>query len=119
MLIHLTVLIWLGSAALSLAAVAFVLVRLPEDYFSAPRRRPLHPVAAAGKNLLGALLVLAGLVLSIPGIPGQGLLTVLVGLLLMDFPGKYRIERNIFSRPAVLRAADGLRRRFGRPPFRL
>ncbi|MFA5139096.1 MAG: hypothetical protein WC728_07675 [Elusimicrobiota bacterium] len=123
MLIHLAVALWFGTALLSLAAVAFVLVRLPEDYFLHPARRRIvgcgHPLWIVAKNALGVFLILAGLVLSIPGVPGQGLLTVLIGTLLVDFPGKYRFERLLLSRPAALGAADRLRQRFGRPPFRL
>ena len=49
--------------------------------------------------------------------PGQGLLTLLVGLLLMNFPGKYRLERWLVGRRGVLTALNWLRRRGGHPPF--
>jgi UPF0716 family protein affecting phage T7 exclusion len=72
-----------------------------------------------GKNLLGAVLVVVGIVLSLPGVPGQGLLTVLVGVLLLDVPGKRRLELAIVRRPAVLRTINRLRRRFGRKPLQV
>lgn len=111
------------GAALSLAAVGWLLVRLPEDYF-AKERHPLRDTASRPllrllKNLLGLVLFLLGVVLSLPGVPGQGLLTILVALFLLDFPGKYRLERAIISRGPVLRAANRLRGSFGRPPFSL
>ena len=51
------------------------------------------------------------------GAIGQGLLTLLVGLLLMNFPGKYQLERWLVGRPGVLAALDWLRQRKGEPPF--
>ena len=50
-------------------------------------------------------------------LPGQGLLTLLVGFLLVDAPGKYRLERWLVSRKAVLRPINWLRRRKGRQPL--
>jgi len=67
------------------------------------------------KNLLGALLVVMGLVMLVT--PGQGLLTLLAGLLLMNFPGKYRMERWLVLRPGVMRALNWLRQRQGHAPF--
>jgi hypothetical protein len=115
-----------ASAALFLLsplAVAWLVVQLPTDYFTA-RRRPhgawalppaLRPVVLVAKNLLGAVLVLAGLVMLF--VPGQGLLTIAVGLVLLDFPGKYRLERWFATRPSVWRAINWLRRRAGREPL--
>jgi hypothetical protein len=51
--------------------------------------------------------------------PGQGILTILVGLLLMNFPGKYRVERWLVTRPGVLRSLNRLRKRRGEPPFQV
>ena len=62
-------------------------------------------------------LVLLGGVLSVPGIPGQGLLTVVIGLVLLDFPGKRRLEQSILSRPGLRVRVNRLRARFGREPL--
>jgi hypothetical protein len=51
--------------------------------------------------------------------PGQGILTILAGLLLMNFPGKYRLERWLVQRPGVLSSLNWLRTRRGKAPFRL
>ena len=66
-------------------------------------------------SLIGVLLVLIGLVLLFT--PGQGLLTLIAGLLLMNFPGKYQLERWLVGRPGVLGALNWLRRRGGRGPL--
>jgi hypothetical protein len=71
------------------------------------------------KNVLGLALVGLGLLLSLPGVPGQGILTVLIGLILLDFPGKRALERRLVTRPAVLHAINRLRARFNRPPMEL
>ncbi len=49
--------------------------------------------------------------------PGQGLLTLLIGLLLLNFPGKYRLERWLVRRPGVLRTLNWVRRRRGQEHF--
>lgn len=109
-----------GTSILSVAAVTVVLVRLPATYFRHDYVSPLagrHPfvgwVWLILKNILGALLILFGVLLSLPGVPGQGLLTVLIGLMLVDFPGRRRLERRLVSRPSVLTAINAVRARFG------
>ncbi len=120
----LTVAIAMTTAAISIVIVGFVLARIPADYFVNPEaRRPIdrHPVLRIlfliGKNLFGVFLILLGVVLSLPGVPGQGLLTILMGVALVDFPGKYRAERWLLTRPVVLRNINRLRARVGRPPL--
>jgi hypothetical protein len=61
------------------------------------------------------VLVLLGLVMLVT--PGQGILTLLSGLLLMNFPGKYRLEQWLVLRPGILRALNWLRRRRNQPAF--
>lgn len=63
------------------------------------------------------MLVVVGILLSLPGIPGQGVLTILTGLIISDFPGKRRLERRLVRVPVVLSAANQIRTRFNRPPL--
>lgn len=124
--------LWIAGLAValfaaSLLATAAILVALPADHFARPRRpfrqpegrTPLRWAAVIGKNLAGVAIVALGLVLSLPGVPGQGLLTILIGLFLIDFPGKYRLERKIIGQPSIHRWVNRLRARAGRPPFEL
>lgn len=119
------VLLFLISFFLSLGIVSFVLVKLPANYFSESSERKFldnssqwtRIVGILGKNLLGAILVLVGIILSVPGVPGQGILTILLGVMLLDFPGKRDLERKIVSRPKVRDAIDRLRQRFGKQPL--
>lgn len=125
---HKELLAWLfaGSiASLVLCALLLpvVVVRLPADHFS--RRRPAAPWPRTvwnwlwhiAKNLIGVVFVLAGFAMLF--LPGQGLLTMLIGLLLLDFPGKRGLERRLVARPAILRLLDAMRARRGRPPLEL
>jgi hypothetical protein len=52
-------------------------------------------------------------------LPGQGLLTIAVGLLLLDYPGKYSLERRIVSRPSVLQGINWVRAKGNHPPLRV
>ena len=110
------------SFIVTLIAVPFVLIRLPEDYFSFPERHRtrwksrnqlLHIALIVIKNLLGLVLVMLGIAMLV--LPGQGLLTIIIGLILMDFPGKYRLERWAITRPAVLQSINWIRVKAGKP----
>src|SRR5205807_2545379 len=107
------VVIFLLMFGLSLAAVCLVVVALPEPYLVDERRRfladkpPLVRIGAIiAKNVFGLVVEAVGIVLCIPGVPGQGLLTVLIGLMLLDIPGKRRLVRFLVRRPGVLRTLN-------------
>jgi hypothetical protein len=106
------------TLVLSVAVAAFILVQAPPDAFEEKRRPPGPMWKRILKNAVGAALVALGIVLSVPGVPGQGLLTILVGLMLVDGPGKRPLERWILRKGAVLRAINRLRNRFGKEPLR-
>jgi len=106
----------------SLITVPIILAYLPEDYFLMPDRHhtswtKLHPLIRLPllviKNILGIIFLFAGILML--ALPGQGILTMIVGLALMDFPGKYHAERWIISRATVLRAINWIRTRAGKP----
>lgn len=106
----------------TLAAVPALLLALPPDYLSGhppPRSagwpKPMRWVYRIGKNAVGAALILAGLAMLV--LPGQGLLTLTVGLVLTDVPAKRRMLRRLLGRKRVLALVNRLRRRFQRPPL--
>lgn len=112
-------------ATLALAAV--VVVRWPVDQFKGERPRPFmenrHPLvrgaAILGQNIAGVVLFVLGFVMALPGVPGQGILTMLIGLTLISFPGKRRLEQWFIRRPHVFKGVNQLRARFGHPPLEL
>ncbi len=108
-----------ASFIVSILFCTLVIAYLPPDYFLANRRtsRIRHPVLRIGmkclKNLLAVVLVVVGII-QIP-LPGQGVLTILIGIIISDMPGKRKLERRIISAPVVLATANGIRSRFKRP----
>jgi hypothetical protein len=114
----LSVVLFLASAL----AIPWFLNRIPHDYFSRRDTPPplggpkLHPaLRVVLRNLLGAVLLLAGIAMLV--LPGQGLLAILVSLFLIDFPGKRRLQQRIVAERHVFGAINRLRRRFGHPPL--
>lgn len=108
----------------SLATVPWLAAAIPADYFSGKTRHRPHPTTRHPiirilllllKNCIGGALLLAGVVMLV--LPGQGIITMLVGMMLLDFPGKYRLERWLVGRPHVLRSINWLRKRRGRDPL--
>tara|TARA_A100001015_G_C14980393_1_gene709201 strand:- start:1248 stop:1664 length:417 start_codon:yes stop_codon:yes gene_type:complete len=116
-----SLLVWLGIGssvcfALSLIAIPMVIKRLPADYFvtAALRQAPATLsfrciLVSLCKNLVGLSLILAGLVMLIT--PGQGILTIIVGILLGDFPGKLRFERWLIAQAPVKQSLNWIRRK--------
>lgn len=105
-------------------AVAAAVVRLPPNYFAPHERTPLrslqsHPALRitllVAKNVAGVGLLIAGCAMLL--LPGQGLLTILAGLALTDFPGKFRLERWLALRPSVWRSINWVRKCAGRQPM--
>ncbi len=121
-LVTLTVLS-LGVFVGSLLAIPFILVRLPADFFDTrvPRRwmEHHHPVLRvlghAVKNVLGTIFLFVGFLMLF--LPGQGILTMLIGVTMVDFPGKRRLEARMIGQPAVLATINNLRQKFGKPPL--
>ncbi len=120
---------WVGGISLatfflSLILIPWIIIKLPEDYFSDRARhasvlKHCHParyfVIITLKNLVALFLVIAGLLMLV--LPGQGLLTLLIGLSLSDFPGKFRVERWLMSRPSVFGGVNWIRSRAHKPPL--
>lgn len=108
----------------TLLAVPWLVVRIPADYFVSEERRPvpwdnLPPALRLSililKNILGGLFIAAGITMLL--LPGQGLLTIVLGVLLLDFPYKFRFERWLVSRRNIHRSINWIRRRRGKPPL--
>jgi len=118
----LSIVISIGSLILAPIAIA----RLPSDYFVEDRpsqqsaratgpRQLVHFTLVALKNALGTGLFIAGAAMFV--LPGQGLLTMVIGVGLLDFPGKHRLVSALVHRPLVLRALNWVRAKAHVPPF--
>jgi hypothetical protein len=110
----------------TLIAIPYILVRIPPNYFDTRDDHRIwlenhHPVlrlmGVAAKNLLGLIFLLAGFAMLF--LPGQGILTMLIGVSLLDFPGRRHLERRLIGRPSVLQAINKVRKKFGKPPLEI
>lgn len=122
---------WIAVASMAmlfagLIAVPLVIVHLPADYFVGPRRAGLRwprrwPwlrwTLGIAKNAVGAALLVLGALMLV--LPGQGILTLLIAVALLDFPGKFRLQRWVVGRRGVLDSVNWVRTKSGREPFRL
>ena len=103
--------------------VAVVMIKIPENYFSSHYQQDFLPNSSwftrwgvvVIKNVVGIIIVLAGIVMLVG--PGPGVLTILIGSIMIDIPGKRPFEARLLKQPTVLSAANNLRGRFGKPPL--
>lgn len=113
--------VFVASFIVSILFCTLVIAYLPADYFLPNRQvnHIRHPVLRIFlkclKNLFAVVLVIVGII-QIP-LPGQGLLTILIGIIISDLPGKRKLERRIISSPVVLAATNTIRSRFKRSPL--
>ncbi|MEQ9096145.1 MAG: PGPGW domain-containing protein [Phycisphaerales bacterium] len=108
----------------SLLIMPALIVRIPRDYFVHDVRPPSRWASHApwlrlslriGKNVLGIVLVLGGIAMLV--LPGQGLLTIFAGFILLDFPRKYAFEKWLVRHRWVRGPLNWVRRRNGREPL--
>lgn len=112
---------------ISLLSLPWLAAKIPEDYFLHSQRQPAPWQANTGpifrlllmivKNLLGLVLLAGGFLMLF--IPGQGLLTIFMGLVLIDYPKKFAFEKKLVSIPAVLKSLNWLRKKAHQPPLKI
>ncbi len=105
----------------STASIFGLIIYLPPDYFTRKKHvsSVKHPILRVLllvlKNVFGVIALAAGFIMLFT--PGQGILTLLVGVILCDFPGKRKLERSLVGRPLVLSTMNSIRSRCNRPPI--
>jgi hypothetical protein len=124
-----SLIIWFGSISLfiflfSLLTIKWLVALIPEDYFINKRVskiRSINPllwyVFLIIKNIIGYSLILGGVMMLV--LPGQGIFTIIIGLMLSNYPGKYSIERRFIAIPSILKSINWLRRKSNKPPINL
>ena len=122
-------LVWLGTLSFiififSLLTIKWLVALIPSDYFIKKNNsefRSNYPifwlVSIIIKNLVGYILIFGGILMLV--LPGQGLFTIFVGLMLSNYPGKFYIERKFIAIPSVLRAINWLRKKSNPPPIKM
>ncbi len=104
----------------SLVAMPYIICALPADYFtrSASFNFSLKNILLLViRNAIGLALLVAGVAMLV--LPGQGLLTILVALMVMRYPGKQWLEYKIITQKQVLKLANWIRQKRGKPPFQI
>ncbi|HZX66670.1 MAG TPA: hypothetical protein VFE76_14810 [Myxococcales bacterium] len=115
-----------GLVVMTTAVGIGMVLSIPADHFkkAAPApapARPRNPVlrwsVALVRNVFGAVLVTLGAVMALPLVPGPGLVFILLGLSVLDFPGKHAMQRRLMRVPGVTRFMNDVRARFGKAPL--
>ena len=112
--------------ALSIILIPWIIIIIPSDYFTHPKRQKclwqkcppvIQWTVLIIKNLLGVILIVTGIAMLF--LPGQGILTIIAGLLFVNFPCKYKVEKWIIKQPVVLKAINTIRQKAGRVPLEI
>ena len=107
----------------SLLFVPWIISRLEVDYFlqlpKHNKRKDEHPLVfillRLLRYLLGGILFAAGILMLF--LPGQGLLTILFGLSLLDFPGKQKAIDWLLKKEFLQTALNWIRKKENKQPF--
>ena len=113
---------------ISVFMMVLIISFLPEDYFKSENRNLISSVQNSRypllkllvlitKNFFGVLLLLSGILMLI--LPGQGILTIITGLVFMDYPGKYKFERKLLRQKGVINSINWIRSRLSKPSLKV
>ena len=120
---------WLGVVSsiiflISLLSIRWLVCMIPSDYFIKKEQSKFksnYPVAwiisSIIKNIFGYVLIFGGILMLV--LPGQGLITIFIGLMLSSYPGKYKIEKKIIAIPRIFKTINWLRKKSDEPPLNL
>ena len=113
---------------ISVFMMVLIISFLPEDYFKSENRSLISSVQNSRypllkllvlitKNFFGVLLLLSGILMLV--LPGQGILTIITGLVFMDYPGKYKFERKLLRQKGVINSINWIRSRLSKPSLKV
>ena len=113
---------------ISVFMMVLIISFLPEDYFKSENRNLVSSVQNSRypllkllvlitKNFFGILLLLSGILMLV--LPGQGILTIITGLVFMDYPGKYKFERKLLRQKGVINSINWIRSRLSKPSLKV
>ena len=111
------------SGIVGVIGLPLLIVYLPADYLIREKRpaRERHPILKAtflaAKNLIGISCIIFGILLLV--LPGQGIVTILIGLALTDMPGKDNLLHRIAGNRPVAGFLNRIRRRASKAPFEM
>ena len=120
---------WLGTISFfififSLISIKWLAAQIPTNYFIdrddsefKKTYRFLWLISIIIKNLIGYTLIFGGVLMLV--LPGQGLFTIFIGLILSNYPGKYRLERKLIAIPGILKTVNWLRKKSNKDPLEI
>lgn len=119
---------WLGIVStitffLSLLIIPWIVCKLDDHFFlhlhEHKKMEDQHPVMFILLRTLrysfGAILLLAGILMLF--LPGQGLLTIILGISLLDFPGKQKAIDGLLHFHPVQNGLNWVREKGSKKPF--
>lgn len=127
--VYKNLILWFGSISLfvflfSLLSIKWLVSLIREDYFINKKDSKIKTsnifiwyIVLIFKNLIGYSLILGGIMMLV--LPGQGLFTIIIGLMMSNYPGKYSIEKKFIAIPTILKSINWLRRKSNKPPIRI
>jgi hypothetical protein len=130
--IHATAFWWISALSMvtfivTLIIIPILVIRIPADYFR-PKKQKTKPcyknhfkticfIGLVLKNLLGIIFILTGAAMLF--LPGQGFITIMIGIMMLNFPGKSAIEQRIVQQPTVLHTINWIRGKASRPVLQI
>ena len=118
--------VWMGIVSFvffvgSLLLTPFLLGKIPQDYFIHTNQHKVeiehlgHLIIVIIRTLIGFVLLIAGIIMLVT--PGQGIISILLGLFLMEFPGKRKLELKLINHEPTFKALNWLRGKANKDPF--
>ncbi len=105
----------------SLLLTPYLLGLIPQKYFVGENPHKLelehigHVIAVVIRSIIGLILLLAGIIMLVT--PGQGIISIVLGLFLMEFPGKRKLELKLINHDPTYKALNWLRNKANKPPL--
>ena len=105
----------------SLLLTPLLLGKIPQDYFIHTNQHKVeikhlgHLIVVVIRTLIGFVLLIAGIIMLVT--PGQGIISILLGLFLMEFPGKRKLELKLINHEPTFKTLNWLRSKVNKSPF--
>ena len=122
-----SIIFWLGLLSFlififSLVTIKWLVALIPSDYFVSKKDTKFkseYPfiwlISMIIKNIIGYVLIIGGMLMLL--LPGQGLFTIFIGLMMSNYPGKYYIEKKFIAIPSILKTINWLRKQSNKEPI--
>lgn len=109
---------------LSLLLLPYLVRKIPSDYFLQLSSKPAKATEYDIKylflflirNIFGCFLLLSGVLMLF--LPGQGLITIFIALLLIDFPFKRQLISRLISHRKIRTSINWARKKTNKPPLK-